>query len=224
MRCGGGLGKRTGGNGNATADALSRTIRCIGTGENQAGPLGDERHQCGADSGDGNTASDSLKTDLAGRIVARYRRDWREKRDTRNQGLRFAPVTRGMSTARVKGWRNFSTSGKGRDRSVAQDVPGINGSVTRGRSTRRCACPMDASSCSRSASLSIGRAQKTIQSRLQSVRRCESMPASGLRHRGDARHKSHAFREHRQEAPSRPPARFFLLVCTTNKQSSSLIP
>ena len=99
-----------------------------------------------------------------------------------------------------------------------------NRKVTLGRSTRRCSCPTGASSWLRSASLSSGRAQKIFRSRLQSVRLCESMPASGLRRRGDERRKSHVFPEHRREAPSHPPARVSLPVGTTNRQSSSLIP
>ena len=144
----------------------------------------------------------------------------------RNQALRFAPFSQVSRFTRhgLWRWRHFSTSGKGRNRPAAQDVLGKNGSVTPGRSTRRCACPTGASSWSRSASLSSGRAQKTIRSRLQSLRRYESMPASGLRRRGDEGRKSHAFPERRREAPSHPPVRFSLLVGTTNRQSSSLIP
>ena len=115
----------------------------------------------------------------------------------------------GRATVHRRG-RHVSTSGKGRNRSAAQDVSGENRKVTSGRSTRRCSCPTGASSWLRSASLSSGRVQKTVRSRLQSVRQCESMPASGLRRRGDERRKSHVFPEHRREAPSRPPARVSL--------------
>ena len=48
------------------------------------------------------------------------------------------------------------------------------------RSCKKTRLPMDASSWSHSASLSSGRARKTIRSRLQSVGQCESMPASVL--------------------------------------------
>lgn len=99
-----------------------------------------------------------------------------------------------------------------------------NRRVTPGRLVKRSAYPTGASSWSRSASLSSERAQKTIRSRVQNVRLHELKPASGLRRHGDEGRKSHAFPERRREAPSRPPAQLFLLVGTTNRQSSSLIP
>ena len=58
------------------ANAISRTVRCIGTGESQAGPLGDERNPCGTDPGGGNTASDSLETDLAECICPTTASSW----------------------------------------------------------------------------------------------------------------------------------------------------
>ena len=79
------------------------------------------------------------------------------------------------------------------------------------------------SSWSCSASLSSGRAKKTISSRFLSEGPCETTPASGFQHRGDGRRKFHAFPAHRREGPSRPLARLSLLVGTTNRQSSWLI-
>ena len=151
----------------------------------------------------------------------------KQERPAGSRALRFDRLTvlshvEGRATVHRRG-RHVSTSGKGRNRSAAQDVSGENRKVTSGRSTRRCSCPTGTSSWLRSASLSSGSVQKTVRSRLQSLRQCESMPASGLRRRGDERRKSHVFPEHRREASSRPPARVSLPVGTTNRQSSSLI-
>ena len=184
------MGERTGGNGHATSDAVSRAVRGIGTRESQAGPLGDERHHCGTSSDAWNTASGSLKTTLTRRIVARDKRDCRDERGFEVRSSRFSErripnfgsrpscIPR-ASRAMVHGrGRHFSTSGKGRNRSAAQDVSGENGSVTPGRSRQRCACPTDASSCRRSAYLSIGTVRSTIRSQHQRVKRYQSMPAS----------------------------------------------
>ncbi len=121
-------------------------------------------------------------------------------------------------------WRHFSTSGKGRSRLATQNISGKNRRVTPGRLVKRSAYLKGASSWSRSAGRSSERAQKTIRSRVQNVRLHELKPASGLRRHGDEGRKSHAFPERHRKAPSRPPARLFLLVGTTNRQSSSLIP
>ncbi|TKS63456.1 MAG: hypothetical protein EWM73_01449 [Nitrospira sp.] len=152
----------------------------------------------------------------------------KQERPARSRALRFDRLTvlshvEGRAT--VPGhWRHFSISGKGRSRLATQDISGKNRRVTPGRLVKRSAGPTGASSWSRSASLSSERAQKTIRSRVQNVKLHELKPASGLRRHGDEGRKSHAFPERRREAPSRPPARLFLLVGTTNRQSSSLIP
>jgi len=164
-------------------------------------------------------------------MVARDKRDWRGEREFKIRGVSCFTVRQ----AHHPEPRRRTRHGPGTLAalfSIRQEKESISDSrsfrenrrVTPGSLVKRSACPTGAASWLRSAGLSSERAQKTIRSRVQDVRLRELKPASGLRRHGDEGRKSHAFPERRRKAPSRLPARLFLLVDTTNRQSSSLIP